>query len=200
MSERVDAEQTIEMDLPLFRLAQAAPVTEPEPIPANKHASAIIERLERGPASCREIDRLTPARGQALVHALREIGYEIETIILENNRKGYRYRGFFPTVKVSKSMQEAYYRTPHWREMARKRKEIDNFTCQQCGCSGSQANPLETHHWVYELFAECAERELVTLCRECHENIHHWIRGGACHFPRKVAQHIARRLGWEPKQ
>jgi len=183
-------------DLPLFN--EAVPSTAPEPELMNECKERILERLKVGPATCRQIDRLTPARGQALVHTMREDGYKIRTQVIEGDRS-YVYYGFSETIRVSKTMQEAYYRTPHWTETAKERKDIDSWRCRQCNTLSNPGNRLETHHWVYELFAEDVELELMTLCKSCHDSIHLWIKGGLCHFPRKVEEASALQLGWEPK-
>lgn len=68
-----------------------------------------------------------------------------------------------------------YMKSDKWRDIARRRMEIDNYTCAGCGCRGTATNILEVHHlsykhiyheenWVYE--------DLVCLCHACHKNLH----------------------------
>ena len=63
---------------------------------------------------------------------------------------------------------------PRWQ---RKKSEImmrDNFTCQQCGATDKTLN---VHHITYvrckngEPWA-CPDEDLITLCEECHREIH----------------------------
>ena len=70
---------------------------------------------------------------------------------------------------------QAYMKSERWRRIAKKRFEIDNYTCQGCGSKGSANNELQIHHlsyrhlgaeenWIYE--------DLVCVCRCCHKNLH----------------------------
>lgn len=61
-----------------------------------------------------------------------------------------------------------YYQTAHWKRTSRKRKELDNYTCQKCGAKSN----LHTHHKNYNrLYAERMS-DLVTLCADCHRKLH----------------------------
>lgn len=69
----------------------------------------------------------------------------------------------------------AYMKSEKWRSIARRRFEIDNYTCQGCGSRGSENNPLECHHLSYRnLYAEerTIYEDLVTVCRSCHKTLH----------------------------
>ena len=68
-----------------------------------------------------------------------------------------------------------YLKSDKWRQIARRRMEIDGYQCQGCGSRGTANNVLEVHHlsykhiyheesWVYE--------DLVCLCHACHRNLH----------------------------
>lgn len=153
----------------------------------------IIEVLQGGIRTCRDIDRLTNSRGQALLGELRSSGHEIQTVCIDG-QNCYEYIGRNGSmVKVPKSAQDTYYQTTHWKTTARLRKEVDGWKCCQCG----EESQLETHHWVYNLFHEDIETELITLCRQCHGFVHECIKGGACHFPRRIPVETAKRLGWD---
>lgn len=68
-----------------------------------------------------------------------------------------------------------YLKSDRWREIAKKRLEIDNYECQMCGCKGTSINPLEVHHLSYAYIYHEDERvyqDLVTLCHCCHKQIH----------------------------
>jgi hypothetical protein len=151
----------------------------------------VLHRLQQGSMTCVQMEKIFH-RGQAVVHTLRQQGHIIDTLIVEGE-KSYVWRKFEPTVQVSKSMQDAYYATAHWRETARQRKQVDGWRCVQCKCSDN----LETHHWAYELFSEDVQRELITLCHQCHGATHEAISGSEVHFPRTVPLSIAEKLGYE---
>ena len=62
-----------------------------------------------------------------------------------------------------------YIKTPQWQEKRTKRILLDNFTCQKCG---ERRNHLDVHHINYEnLGHEDIYRDLITLCRSCHEEV-----------------------------
>ncbi len=150
----------------------------------------VLERLGNGPLPCWDIER-DPHRGQAVVHTLRNEGYAIPTVMI-GGEPHYRYAGYNGMfVKVTKSMQNAYYQTSHWKRVAQERKGHDQFRCVQCG-SGDE---LETHHWRYVLFNEDVLLDLCTLCKSCHDGIHQEARGSrGIHFPRHVSSDIANQL------
>lgn len=65
-----------------------------------------------------------------------------------------------------------FLKSDKWKDTARKRAEIDNYTCQFCGCKGTVQNPLEIHHVTYRnLGHEDVDKDLVTLCHVCHRGI-----------------------------
>jgi hypothetical protein len=153
--------------------------------------SEMLCRLKQGPLSCVDAEYVVH-RGQAVIGSLRDRGHRIDTSVVDG-QLAYVYHGFRATVKVSKSMQEAYYRTGHWISLARQRKEIDGKKCVQCGAK----DDLETHHWRYNLFAESLENDLITFCKPCHAAIHIAVSGSSVHFPRRVDESIAARLRGE---
>ena len=164
-------------------------------IPDNETSSGkrrrVLERLKQGPMTCVQMEKIFH-RGQAVVHTLRQRGHIIATVLVDGE-PSYVWQKFEQTVQVSKTMQEAYYATPHWRYTARLRKEVDGWRCVQCKSSLE----LETHHWQYSLFKEDVQRDLITLCHVCHGATHEHISGSEVHFPRTVTLDIARILGWE---
>lgn len=63
-----------------------------------------------------------------------------------------------------------YLKSDYWLNLRRIRFEIDGWKCTKCG----SAMCLEAHHTNYENLGD-AERELkdlVTLCHNCHEEVH----------------------------
>lgn len=67
----------------------------------------------------------------------------------------------------------SYLQSEKWREIARKRAEIDNFRCCMCGSKGTRNNPLQVHHLAYHhLGNEDVWRDVLTLCKSCHQGVH----------------------------
>jgi len=70
-----------------------------------------------------------------------------------------------------------YITSPAWKEKADQRMKIDGYVCQCCGSRGTTANPLQVHHFHYGNFKhEDVFRDLVTLCKSCHESQHNIVR------------------------
>lgn len=74
--------------------------------------------------------------------------------------------------------QEPYSFLLERREWGAKRMRIlarDNYTCQNCGSHESVNSPLQVHHkhYIYGLDPwEYKDSELVTLCEQCHSELH----------------------------
>lgn len=171
-----------------MQVVNAAPAPKPKIREASDKREKMLERLKAAPLSTFDAERLVH-RGQAVIGSLRERGHIIELTEI-NGVPSYRYIGHEPRVKVTLDLQEAYYKTAHWRELARRRKEFDGFRCQEC----KSTQELETHHWRYELFREDLERDLITFCHDCHERVHRCAAGSEMHFPRSVSEEIANRI------
>lgn len=61
-----------------------------------------------------------------------------------------------------------YYHSPEWTEKRNARLRIDGFRCAKCGFTRA----LEVHHINYErLYREDVSRDLITLCKKCHNEI-----------------------------
>lgn len=55
-----------------------------------------------------------------------------------------------------------------WQDKRSERLKIDNYTCQRCG---SKRN-LQVHHLTYANFGhEDVHNDLITMCKNCHEDI-----------------------------
>jgi hypothetical protein len=131
-------------------------------------------------------------RAAATICDLREMGHQIDSFNV-GEESFYRYTGYETRVAVSKGMQAAYLETSHWRYVAGVRREIDDYTCQQC----KSRKELQVHHWVYNLFEENARYELITLCDPCHGRWHTALTGSRIHFPRYVSKEVAAKMGWK---
>lgn len=161
---------------------------------SSQRRRAVLEALQAGPKTTAELIEAGGHRFSCAIDQLRKRGHQIDTRdALDGDDKFavYTLTGYTPTFKVKQSEQQAYYASQHWKDTSRARKEFDNWTCTQCH---SKEN-LETHHWVYFLFRESVEHELVTLCSACHKTIH---RRTQIHFPRFVDEETSRRLACLP--
>lgn len=61
-----------------------------------------------------------------------------------------------------------YLKSEEWKEKKMKRIEHDKYRCKLCG-SGKN---LQVHHITYENFPNETIDDLVTVCRNCHIEIH----------------------------
>lgn len=61
-----------------------------------------------------------------------------------------------------------YYKSPSWAKKRNERLRIDGYKCAKCGFTRA----LEVHHINYErVFHEDVHRDLITLCKKCHNEI-----------------------------
>jgi 5-methylcytosine-specific restriction endonuclease McrA len=66
-----------------------------------------------------------------------------------------------------------YLESEEWKSKAAERLKIDGYTCQGCGCRGTNDNRLQIHHLTYRNVGhESVYADLVSLCRNCHIRIH----------------------------
>lgn len=168
----------------------ATPSKAPDADSLTHAREAILDALLDGPQSCRTIDRLTKARGQAVIGQLRKDGYQIATEWYKGERCyswGGERRG---TVRLGKSDMEAYLASSHWRTIRASRLKLDGYAC--CLCKSPK--DLEVHHWAYSLFDEDVTLDLMTLCRRCHEMMHDRIKGSSVHFPHDTIPEVKARI------
>jgi len=174
-------------ELPLFsKVNSACAIEKHDPVDDEEYSrkkEEILEALRRHDISCIEIETRWH-RGQAVIGDLRRRGHVIHTI-----RGSYHYEGLREDMVKAKQLKELYYQTAHWRNKAKQRKEFDGWKCVQCHSTES----LETHHWRYELFNEDL-LDLVTLCEQCHRDMHDKVKGSSVHFPAYITQEMAERI------
>jgi hypothetical protein len=62
------------------------------------------------------------------------------------------------------------YRGKDWYRRRIERKELDNYTCQECGKKESESKiPLDVHHIIdFKNGGDNSLENLLTLCRSCH--------------------------------
>lgn len=151
----------------------------------------LLRRLKQGPVHRTDLIAMNH-RFSAVVKDLRLRGHTIDRVREEGREDLYIWRSFVPQMRVTPEMQDAYYRTEHWRLKRAVRLEFDDHKC--CHCKSLRG--LQVHHWHYDLFAEVIE-DLTTLCRTCHARIHE-NQLVIVHFPRYVPQEIGKRLEAQP--
>ena len=69
---------------------------------------------------------------------------------------------------MNKTQYHAYLRSPEWQALRLRVLKRDGYKCAHCGAS----KPLDVHHKTYERVGRERMRDLVALCRECHEAEH----------------------------
>lgn len=63
-----------------------------------------------------------------------------------------------------------YMQSEQWKNLRRIRIQIDGGKCAMCG---KKTDDIEVHHMRYDsLRHENPWRDLVSLCRSCHESVH----------------------------
>lgn len=83
---------------------------------------------------------------------------------------------------IENGKQDNFYAWHCWKSVAAEVKRLDNYECQHCKAEGHYA-PGEIVHHIRHLVdrpelalsiydPETGERQLVTLCRECHRKEH----------------------------
>lgn len=76
-------------------------------------------------------------------------------------------------MSITKEQYQNYLHSEDWKKKANERMKIDGFTCQSCGTRGTPSNPLCVHHFSYRnLPFEDVNKDLVTVCKCCHSNLH----------------------------
>lgn len=61
-----------------------------------------------------------------------------------------------------------YYKSTTWAKKRSERLRLDGYKCAKCGFTRA----LEVHHITYDrLFHEDVSRDLITLCKSCHNEI-----------------------------
>jgi len=85
------------------------------------------------------------------------------------SKRGGRKK-FDKYLKVKRQKAHKYIASKEWGEKRNKRFVIDHYTCQKCG---TKKSPLQVHHKTYiRLMNEDVEKDIITVCTPCHEEIH----------------------------
>jgi len=79
-----------------------------------------------------------------------------------------RGNNILPDLKNTKIYyREVYLKSDHWK-ILKEEKLSKNPNCEECGTNLS----LDVHHKEYRGLYDVKIRDLQTLCRLCHDNIH----------------------------
>jgi hypothetical protein len=80
----------------------------------------------------------------------------------------YRARNYrFDTWRIRRN---AYMVSPEWARV-RKRKLLEMPFCEKCHASAEEWK-LDVHHKHYRSFGNEQMRDLLVLCRHCHQRLH----------------------------
>lgn len=113
------------------------------------------------------------------MNEFRVITTTTEEQIFDGKGKRLEVRTSSETVLVSDVIQkmenetekidhQEYINSPKWKAKRQMVLERDNFRCRKCGTGKN----LDVHHITYEHIGNEPLDDLVTLCRNCHENVH----------------------------
>lgn len=75
-----------------------------------------------------------------------------------------------------------YLQSKHWKERRRKQLGLSP-SCYACGCKGG----LQVHHRTYARLGAERDDDLVTMCRDCHMDMHEKLEQGFMGERRKNA-------------
>lgn len=108
-----------------------------------------------------------------IIEEVRE--WKVKRNILSNPIRRYEYyKGSYTFRKIKKLKRmpyNEYLKTPHW-ELARSAVlKRDENRCADCGKS-KEERPLEVHHITYIRRGKENLDDLMTLCRDCHQERH----------------------------
>lgn len=191
MSDYFTSVDELRLDLPLFSQANAAKDAR-RFHESEAQQREVLEHLRAGESIAKHLwedggKRLAPA-----IEQLRNAhGFTIAGSGTSKNpyrMEDIRQR---PTkAHATDEMKAAYYTLPHWYQLRADRLSMDSFRCVCCH-SGDE---LQCHHLTYDrLFAELIT-DLLTLCRECHEQAH---KSSRLKFPSGVGVAHAAQIGWK---
>jgi len=82
-------------------------------------------------------------------------------------------------IDYSGTTYKEYLKSSKWFDLKKQRLSIDEFTCQQCGTRIDFINS-HCHHITYQrLYIENIYQDLVSVCVQCHNEIHEFYRKNA---------------------
>jgi len=83
----------------------------------------------------------------------------------------YRTNLLSKAIDRQKKMEDhlKYLQTDDWNQIRLHILKRDNYTCVMCGRNGGR---LYVHHKTYQRWSKEHLNDLITLCYNCHEEIH----------------------------
>ncbi len=79
---------------------------------------------------------------------------------------------------------ENYLKSDAWRRKREQRFHIDGYRWVMCGAKHS----LQAHHLTYNrIYHEDVRKDLVTLCKRCHNDVHGFLSDDKKYYPKQMA-------------
>ena len=106
------------------------------------------------------------------VKVLQDYYYEILTELFRRRSEKLKeyYRSLFDEKnKAWWNLYNEYLLSSDWNNKRISILERDNYICQVCGISGVE---MHVHHLSYENVGDELSSELMTVCRDCHQDLH----------------------------
>lgn len=128
------------------------------------------------------------AMGSAILCLIVILRTDRNALSLRNRLRALLAR-FLPP--YSPRVYELYLQeSPIWKELRRKAKERDGSRCRIC--NHAEPQDLQVHHRHYpEIYGTETVDDLTTLCRWCHDAIHHHLS-----WAPKPLRYPEHRKGW----
>ena len=79
-----------------------------------------------------------------------------------------------PRRTVDRGGYAEYIRSEAWQEV--RRRFWASRLPKECYCCGREDGPKDLHHRTYKNLGNEHLRDLVPLCRECHDRVHEMVR------------------------
>ncbi len=98
---------------------------------------------------------------------MKDLHMEIGTFLIIILTIGYLVSGHRKT-SFNREEKAHYMKSQKWREKRQIILKRDNHKCVKCHTK----DRLEVHHKTYERLGNEYNRDLVVLCRSCHQKIH----------------------------
>ncbi len=106
--------------------------------------------------------------------ALQRLNAERAERGLRPVRRGNTRASPLPRRTVDRAGYTRYIRSPEWRAV-RARYKASKLP-QDCYCCGNADGPMDYHHRTYKNLGNEYLRDIVPLCRDCHDRVHYLNR------------------------
>jgi hypothetical protein len=96
--------------------------------------------------------------------------FDVGVALILRGAKARLLRGRFQKAERGNTVEYAdYLKSDQWKEISRRRRETDNFSCVCCGATEN----LNVHHVRYPHdWFQTREDDLRTVCKDCHVMVH----------------------------